>query len=172
MTEVRAASVSRRVLIRLSDHQEIGVQDISRPGNQDALEMVRGFSPYGLFDNCRGSSTNRPRFLQNKANFRKGQTNVSFFITKDYENIRACGVQQSKAKQSQIPAFRPEARSTKCEIRNKPNGWTRTVLMCLPAELCGTKPISPGGSTEVRCQFTYCKKWISQGICHGSRKYT
>jgi len=40
--------------------------------------------------------------MQNKANFHKGQTNVSFFVTKDYEKIGACGVQKSKAKQSQF----------------------------------------------------------------------
>jgi hypothetical protein len=73
MTEVRPAIVSKRVLIRLSDHQEIGVPDISRPANQDALEMVRGFAPYGLFDNCRERSTNRPPIFQNKANLPAGQ---------------------------------------------------------------------------------------------------
>jgi hypothetical protein len=40
-------------------------------------------------------------FLQNKANFRKAEMYVSLFSTKDYERIGACGVQKSKAKQSQ-----------------------------------------------------------------------
>ena len=35
---------------------------------------------------CRGISTNRPIFLQNKPNFREAQINLSFFITKDYES--------------------------------------------------------------------------------------
>ena len=36
--------------------------------------------------NCRGSSTNRPVFLQNKPNFQDTQMNVSANIIKDYEN--------------------------------------------------------------------------------------
>ena len=40
--------------------------------------------------------------MQNKANFRKGQMNISIFTTKDYENKPAFGVPKSKPKQSQF----------------------------------------------------------------------
>jgi len=45
-----------------------------------------------LFDNCRESSTNRPIFLQNKANFRKSQMDVNLTITKDYEKYIALDI--------------------------------------------------------------------------------
>jgi len=86
-TEVRAASVSKRVLIRLSDHQRIGVQDISRPGNQDPAQVVRQLSRI-LYKSA--------LFLQSKANFGETETNVSFFATKDYEKIAACEAQKAK----------------------------------------------------------------------------
>ncbi len=35
---------------------------------------------------CRGLSTNRSYFMQNKANFIKEKINATFFATKDYEN--------------------------------------------------------------------------------------
>jgi len=38
-----------------------------------------------LLYNCRESSTNRPYFMQNKANFRKSQMDISLIITRDYE---------------------------------------------------------------------------------------
>jgi hypothetical protein len=41
-------------------------------------------------------------FMQNKANFRKGQMNISIFTIKDYENEPAFGVPKSKPKQSQF----------------------------------------------------------------------
>ncbi len=40
---------------------------------------------YTSFYNCRESSTNRPYFMQNKANLRKSQMNVTLIITRDYE---------------------------------------------------------------------------------------
>jgi hypothetical protein len=41
--------------------------------------------------------------MQNKANFHKGQTDVSFFVTKDYENICPCEFKKNKPNQSQFP---------------------------------------------------------------------
>jgi hypothetical protein len=38
---------------------------------------------------------------QNKANFRKAQINISFYLTEDYEKTVACRVYKNKAKQSQ-----------------------------------------------------------------------
>jgi hypothetical protein len=40
--------------------------------------------------------------MQNKANFRKGQMNISIFTIKDYENEPTFGVPKSKPKQSQF----------------------------------------------------------------------
>jgi hypothetical protein len=40
---------------------------------------------YTLFYNCRGLSTNRPIFMQNKANLGKSQMNVRLNISRDYE---------------------------------------------------------------------------------------
>jgi hypothetical protein len=56
--------------------------------------------------------------LQNKANFRKGQINISIFSTKDYEKIAHL---ETPAKQSQtkpIAGLWPEVRSTNPEILN------------------------------------------------------
>ena len=41
-------------------------------------------------------------FLQNKANLRKGQTNINIFGTKDYENQPIWRLRQSKPNQSQF----------------------------------------------------------------------
>jgi len=35
--------------------------------------------------NCKECSTNRPYFMQNKANFRKSQMDVNLIITREYE---------------------------------------------------------------------------------------
>ena len=40
--------------------------------------------------------------MQNKANLRKGQININIFSTKDYENMPAFGVPESKPNQSQF----------------------------------------------------------------------
>jgi hypothetical protein len=69
------------------------MQEISRPRNQDAAN---------LFDNCRGSSTNRPLFMQNKANFCKGQMNANSIITRDYEKRWALRVEQKQSQSNPI----------------------------------------------------------------------
>jgi len=38
-----------------------------------------------LFYKCQECSTNRPCFMQNKANFQKSQMDVKLIITRDYE---------------------------------------------------------------------------------------
>jgi len=58
--------------------------------------------PTNFFYNCSESSTNRPYFLQNKANFRKAQMNVNSFITTDYENISNWTLGENKPKQTQF----------------------------------------------------------------------
>jgi len=40
--------------------------------------------------------------MQNKANFRKGQMNISVFTIKDYENKTGFGIPENKPKQSQF----------------------------------------------------------------------
>jgi len=58
--------------------------------------------------------------MQNKANLRKSQRNVSFFVAKDYENIGACGVQKNKANQSQFRASEPmKSGPKKCVFSQK-----------------------------------------------------
>jgi len=39
----------------------------------------------GLLYNCKECSTNRPCFMQNKANFRKSQIDVNLIMTREYE---------------------------------------------------------------------------------------
>jgi hypothetical protein len=43
--------------------------------------------------------------MQNKANFHKGQTNVSFFVTKDYENEPRRRLQENKPNRTQFVFF-------------------------------------------------------------------
>ena len=45
---------------------------------------------------CRESSTNRPHFMQNKANFLATQMNVNEVLTKDYENNASPAVRKTK----------------------------------------------------------------------------
>ncbi len=73
MTEDRAASVSKRVLIRLSDHQKIGVQDISRPGNQDTAQLGLQLSKI-LYRSA--------FFVQNKANLPAVQNSGKLCVDK------------------------------------------------------------------------------------------
>ncbi len=74
---------SRKSGCRISEDQEIRIQS-------------------NFFYNCRESSTNWPCFLQNKANLRSAKMNVTFFLTKDYENKTAFRAQKNKPKQSQF----------------------------------------------------------------------
>jgi len=57
-----------------------------------------------LFDNRRKYSTNRPIFMQNKANLLKDKINAKFFATKDYENER---LRRPPGKQSQSKPITP-----------------------------------------------------------------
>jgi hypothetical protein len=51
--------------------------------------------------NGRESSTNRPCFMQNKANLLNAQMNVSSVLTKYYENVPLHRRRENKAKQTQ-----------------------------------------------------------------------
>jgi len=63
-----------------------------------SIPMAQVLRKPTLFDNCREYSTNRPYFLQNKANFKKAQMNVNSLMIKDYENER---LRRPHGKQSQ-----------------------------------------------------------------------
>ena len=52
--------------------------------------------------NCRGSSTNRLLFMQNKPNFLRGQINATLFAAKDYENKWQRRVRKNKPKTNPI----------------------------------------------------------------------
>ena len=77
--------------------------------------------------------------MQNKANFRKGQMNVSFFAAKDYENIGACGVQKNKAKQSQFRGSEP--------VKSVAKKWvfSQRRPICLPCSKTGNRVESYAG---------------------------
>jgi len=47
--------------------------------------ISHGTCGHGLLYNCRESSTNRPIFMQNKANFQKSQMDVKLNILRYYE---------------------------------------------------------------------------------------
>jgi hypothetical protein len=55
-----------------------------------------------LLYNCRECSTNRPLFMQNKANLRKSQVNVNLVITRDYEKKSNRTLGENKPNQSQF----------------------------------------------------------------------
>jgi len=57
--------------------------------------------PTNFFYKCRGSSTNRPYFLQNKANFKKARINVNYYLQKDYENKLRRRLWENKPNQTQ-----------------------------------------------------------------------
>jgi hypothetical protein len=59
-----------------------------------------------LLCNCRESSTNRPYFLQNKANLPKIQMDVNLIITRDYEKKSNRILGENKTNQSQSPPAR------------------------------------------------------------------
>jgi len=56
--------------------------------------------------------------MQNKANLRKDQMDISLFIRKDYENKSAFSVPKNKAKQSQFQTT--EDRGQKSDDRDLP----------------------------------------------------
>jgi len=51
-------------------------------------QISHGTCGHGLLDSCRKYSTNRPIFMQNKANLLKDKINAKFFNTRDYENAQ------------------------------------------------------------------------------------
>jgi len=55
-----------------------------------------------LLYNCRKYSTNRPIFLQNKANFRKSQMDVTLNIARDYKKKSKWTLGENKPNQSQF----------------------------------------------------------------------
>ena len=66
-------------------------------------KVSHGTCGHGQFYNCRESSTNRPIFMQNKANFLEAEMNVCSILKKYYENESHRRLQKNKAKQSQFP---------------------------------------------------------------------
>jgi len=54
-----------------------------------------------LFYNCRETSTNRPYFMQNKANLKKAEMFVSLIITRSYAKKTNRTFGENKPKQSQ-----------------------------------------------------------------------
>jgi hypothetical protein len=78
----------------------------SRMGQNVKLERKNSPISYGtcghsLLYSCRECSTNRPIFMQNKANFRKSQMDVKLNITRDYEEKMHWTFGENKPKQSQ-----------------------------------------------------------------------
>jgi len=58
--------------------------------------------PTNFFYNCRGSSTNWPLFLQNKANFQKSQMDIKLNISGDYEKKTNRTFGENKPNQTQF----------------------------------------------------------------------
>jgi len=76
---------------------------------------LRFGAPTNFFYNCRGSSTNRPYFMQNKANFQKSQMNVSIFSIMDYENKSNWTLGENKPNSNPNKANLPEGKiDAKC----------------------------------------------------------
>ena len=72
----------------------------SRISEKSTLKL-RFSVPTNFFYYCRESSTNRPIFMQNKANFKNNQIDVKLIITRDYEKIMHWTLGENKPKQSQ-----------------------------------------------------------------------
>lgn len=79
-----------------------------------------------------------PSFFKTNPIFLRTRIIASSALTEVYQRIAACGDQKGKAKQSQLPAFWPEARSTKHETLNKRNGCAMTAVK----RSCSTKSVS------------------------------
>jgi hypothetical protein len=81
------------------DHLTIHKHQVSStvPLESCVLHLVSCF-----FYNCRGVSTNRPYFLQNKPNFKNPQMNVSIYYTKVYSNETAFRRGKNKPKTNPI----------------------------------------------------------------------
>jgi hypothetical protein len=63
--------------------------------------ISHGTCGHGLLYNCKECSTNRPIFMQNKANFRKSQMNIKLNMTRDYEKKLHWTLGENKPNQSQ-----------------------------------------------------------------------
>jgi len=79
--------------------------DDRRQKSENRIQKMAKATP-NVFYKCRESSTNRPYFLQNKANLLDTQMNVSSVKTKDYENKSRCRLGENKAKQTQLQTQR------------------------------------------------------------------
>jgi hypothetical protein len=97
--------------------------------------------------------------MQNKANLRKGQMNITIFNTKDYENRPAVGVLENKAKQSQFVFLTAE----NAEYAEKNN----TCVSDCPIEKYALYPISPCSLRTRRLMKNKAKQ--SQFPSHQSR---
>jgi hypothetical protein len=95
-------------------------------------------------------------FMQNKANLRNEQMNISSFITSKYENLGIWWIGKNKPNSKPIAGLWPEIRSTKSQILNKFEGsnvqmtkidsFYHSVPLGLSAfvamsQFCKTKPI-------------------------------
>ena len=69
--------------------------------------------------NCRESSTNRPFFMQNKANLEKTQMNVSIFSKMAYENKSDWTLGENKPNSNLIKADFPEVKMSTSSILAK-----------------------------------------------------
>jgi len=88
-----------------------------RKQNTEGNKIMAKDKP-NVFYNCRESSTNRPYFLQNKANLRKSQMNVNLYNTTDYENKSNWTLGENKPNSNPIKA---KTKPKQSQFRKGPN---------------------------------------------------
>jgi len=91
-----------------------------------------------FFYNCRGSSTNRAYFLQNKANFLKSQMNVNLYNTRDYEYKSNWTLGENKPNSKPNKANLPEGKiDAKCVFTKD---YERNDIFAVPENKANSNP--------------------------------
>jgi len=80
-----------------------------RKQNTEDSKIMAKDTP-NVFYNCRESSTNRPCFLQNKANLQETRMDVRLNISRDYENKSNWTLGENKPKTKPNKANLPEGK--------------------------------------------------------------
>jgi len=84
----------------LSEAEWVKMQNYSAKIKNSTVS--RGACGHGLFYSCKECSTNRPVFMQNKANFLKSQMDISLNITRNYEIYLNWTLGENKPNQSKF----------------------------------------------------------------------
>ena len=98
---MRIGAMKKQSQNKPNSKTEDSPQDALRQKQNKEDSKIMAKDTPNVFYNCRESSTNRPYFLQNKANFKIGKMNISIATIKDYDKEQRTINSEPYSKQSQ-----------------------------------------------------------------------